>query len=128
MDSQIVKYLKEEIYKMNKGLILIAFLFLALFFSPFQISRAQEYGLTPGQKHFSSILMETKKARRVEWRTPVSLFLEFSEQSLAPNPAEVAASLADSLAERGKYATRQPLCVHIISGRLGELARACRFE
>ena len=111
---------------MKKGLT--AFLFLVLFFSLFQISRAQEYGLTAGQKHFSSVLMETKKAKSVEWRTPISLFLEFSEESLAPNPAEVAASLADSLAERGKYATRQPLCIHIISDKLGELARACRFE
>ena len=89
---------------------------------------ADEYSLTPAQKHFTSILRGLPGILSVTWETPISLWIKTSSRAVGSPPSiKKAQSLAKTLAERGKTALRQPLCVHIYQKRNKELAKSCVF-
>lgn len=90
---------------------------------------ARDFGLSPSQKHFTSIVRELPGVGFAEWRSPVSLYVKATSRALgSPPKPELAQRLADMLAERGRTAMRQPFCVHIIHGSSdARIARSCAF-
>lgn len=89
---------------------------------------ADEFSLTASQKHFTSILRGLPGIMSVSWESPVSLWIRTSSQAVGSPPnIKKAQNLAKTLAERGKTAMRQPLCVHIYQTKSKELAKSCVF-
>ena len=88
------------------------------------------FPLTPAQKHFTAIVRGLPGVVHTEWRTPVSLYVGASPAAVGSPPNKrLARTLAETLAERGRTALRQPFCVHIVKGRGGRtLAKSCVYE
>ncbi len=91
---------------------------------------ARDFPLTPAQKHFTAIVGGLPGVVHTEWRSPVSLYVSASAQAVGnPPDKRLARTLAETLAERGRTALRQPFCVHIVGGRDGRtLAKSCVYE
>jgi len=91
---------------------------------------ARDFPLTPAQKHFTAIVRGLPGVVRTEWRSPVSLYVSASAVAVgSPPDKRLAHTLAETLAERGRTALRQPFCVHIVGGRDGRaLAKSCVYE
>ncbi|NIP38103.1 MAG: hypothetical protein GWO07_03690 [Candidatus Dadabacteria bacterium] len=116
--------------KMKRNLtVLIAVQFIfCLHILADKAGAADEYSLTPAQKHFTSILRGLPGILSVSWESPVSLWIRTSSRAVGSPPnTEKAQNLAKTLAERGKTALRQPLCVHIYQKKSKELAKSCVF-
>jgi len=89
---------------------------------------AGEYSLTPAQKHFTSILRGLPGILNITWESPVSLWIKTSSKAIGSPPnKQKAEELSKILAERGRTALRQPLCVHIYQIKGKELAKSCVF-
>ena len=112
---------------MIRHLSLLLILTIAAGFSSFK-SYGAEYDLTPSQKHFTAIIKSLPGVLSVDWNSPVSLWVKASSKAVgSPPDPQVAKTLADILAERGRTALRQPFCVHIYQKQDNELARSCVF-
>ena len=120
--------MKEVNIKTNTSFLVIVQLIFLLYAFADKANAADEYSLTPAQKHFTSILRGLPGILSVTWETPISLWIKTSSRAVGSPPNAVKAqSLAKTLAERGKTALRQPLCVHIYQIRNKELAKSCVF-
>jgi hypothetical protein len=114
--------------KTNISVLVIVQLIFLLYVFAGKASAADEFSLTPAQKHFTSILRGLPGILSVNWETPISLWIRTSSRAVGSPPnIEKAQNLAKTLAERGKTALRQPLCVHIYQKRNKELAKSCVF-
>lgn len=107
----------------------IPLLLIGLFLEYKSTSSAAEYTLTPAQKHFTAIIKSLPGVVDLEWRSPISLWIQASSKAVGSPPSpEKAKNLADILAERGRTALRQPFCVHIYHQKGKELARTCTHD
>lgn len=89
---------------------------------------AKEYESTAAQKHFTAIVKGLPGVVSAEWKSPISLWVKASSKAVgSPPKLEVAKQLADTLAERGRTALRQPFCVHIYQGNSDDLAKSCVY-
>jgi len=114
--------------KTNINVLVIVHLIFLLYVFVDRVDAADEFSLTPAQKHFTSILRGLPGILSVNWETPISLWIKTSSRAVGSPPnIKIAQSLAKTLAERGKTALRQPLCVHIYQIRNNELAKSCVF-
>ncbi len=88
---------------------------------------APYYKLTPSQKHFTSIILQLKTFRSVEWESPVSMWVRVSSGALGANKQQRALELADAIADRARDALHQPVCIHIYAKKGESIARSCVF-
>lgn len=90
-------------------------------------SKAQDkFGLSASQKHFTAIIRTLPGVVYTEWRSPVSLYVKTNSRAVGSPPnVKIAQKLAETLAERGRTALRQPFCVHIYHKKNTRLARSC---
>lgn len=117
-----------EKIKSKLTVILLVQLVFSSFILAGKASAADEFSLTPAQKHFTSILRGLPGILSVNWESPVSLWIRTSSRAVGSPPnIEKANNLARTLAERAKTALRQPLCVHIYQTKSKELAKSCVF-
>lgn len=108
--------------------LLLVIVFLVLSYKSGESYSADEYSLTPAQKHFTSILRSLPGITSVTWESPVSLWIKVSSRAVgSPPDPKRANDLARTLSDRGMTALRQPLCVHIYQNRSSELAKSCVY-
>jgi hypothetical protein len=89
---------------------------------------AEEYAPTAAQRHFTAIVEGLPGVISVEWKSPISLWVKASTKAVGSPPnVQVVKQLADTLAERGRTALRQPFCIHIYQGSADDLARSCVY-
>ena len=98
---------------------------VAIFLSVFTVSShalSTYYPLTASQNHFTHIIEQLKTFRKVEWESPISMWVQIpsSQQSRA-------SELAETIMDRGRDALMQPFCVHIYVKSGQSLARSCVF-
>jgi uncharacterized iron-regulated protein len=96
-----------------------------IFFSAFTLSShalSQYFPLTASQNHFTHIIAQLKTFKKVEWASPVSMWVEVASSQKAR-----AQELADTIQERARDALMQPFCVHIFATQGQSLARSCVF-
>jgi hypothetical protein len=110
--------------------ILLTIIFLAVFVCGLTqgVIRAEEYAPTAAQKHFTAIVKGLPGVVSAEWKSPISLWVRASEKTVGSPPDKGKVKiLADTLAERGRTALRQPFCVHIYQQSASDLARSCVY-
>ena len=96
-----------------------------LLFSVFtlkSVALSQYFPLTPSQAHFTHILTQLKTFKKVEWTSPVSMWVLVS-----PSQKGRAQALADTIQQRARDALMQPFCVHIFVKEGQSVARSCVF-
>lgn len=96
-----------------------------IFLSAFTTSShalSQYYPLTASQNHFTHIIEQLKTFKKVEWQSPVSMWVQVSSSQKSR-----AAELATTIEERARGALMQPFCVHIYVKEGETLARSCVF-
>ena len=108
--------------------LLLAAIFLVFSYQSVKSYSADEYSMTPAQKHFTSILQSLPGITSVTWESPVSLWIKVSSRAVgSPPDPKKAYDLARTLSDRGMTALRQPLCVHIYQNKSTELAKSCVY-
>ena len=96
-----------------------------LLFSVFTLSShalSQYFPLTASQNHFTHIIAQLKTFKKVEWESPVSMWVQVASSQKAR-----AQELAVTIQERARDALMQPFCVHIFMSSGQSLARSCVF-
>ncbi len=89
---------------------------------------AEEYAPTAAQRHFTAIVKGLPGVVSAEWKSPISLWVRASEKTVgSPPDLNKIKLLVDTLAERGRTALRQPLCVHIYHEVAADLAKSCVY-
>lgn len=89
---------------------------------------AEEYAPTAAQKHFTAIVKGLPGVVSAEWKSPISLWVRASEETVgSPPDLNKIKLLVDTLAERGRTALRQPFCVHIYQEAAADLAKSCVY-
>lgn len=110
----------------NLLIVLQFVIFMQIFVS--KSNAADEFSLTPSQKHFTSIVRGLPGIISVTWDSPISMWMKVSSRAVgSPASVDRAQKLAKTMADRGKSALRQPLCVHIYQTKSKELAKSCVF-
>jgi hypothetical protein len=97
----------------------------ALLFSVFTLNShalSQYFPLTASQNHFTHIIAQLKTFRKVEWESPISMWVQ-----VASSQKGRAQELADTIQERARDALMQPFCVHIYVTQGQSVARSCVF-
>jgi len=85
-------------------------------------SYAKYYPLTASQKHFTAIIVQLKTFRSVQWKSPVSMWVQIPSSQKSR-----AAELANTIKDRARDALKQPFCVHIYVKKGQTLARSCVY-
>lgn len=91
-------------------------------FTPDSTALSPYYKATASQHHFTAIIDQLKTFRNVEWKSPVSMWVQIpsSEKGRAQE-------LADTIEDRARGALMQPFCVHIYVTEGQTLARSCVY-
>jgi len=103
-----------------KFLTLTAVISFGLF--TFESYAKNYYPLTASQKHFTSIIVQLKNFRSVQWESPVSMWVQIPSSQKSR-----AAELANTIEDRARDALKQPFCVHIYVKKGQTLARSCVY-
>ena len=97
----------------------------AIFLSVFTMDShalSQYFPLTASQNHFTHIISQLKTFRKVEWESPISMWVQVSSSQKSR-----AQELAQTIEDRARGALAQPFCVHIYVTPGQSLARSCVF-
>lgn len=107
--------------KFITSLMLSAAMFLSVFTMDSH-ALSQYFPLTPSQTHFTHIISQLRTFRTVEWKSPVSMWVQIPSSQKSR-----ATELADTIEDRARGALMQPFCVHIYVTEGQSLARSCVF-
>lgn len=114
---------------MNRfSVLLIILLFGVCIFLPTSLMADQYFPPTSSQRHFTAILNGLPGVVKIDWKTPVSMWVKVSSKAVgSPPSSEKAYTLAHILAQRGRTALYQPFCVHIYVKNDQEIGRDCVY-
>lgn len=127
MNNKYYPKMRQRI-RQNKCIYFLVGIFIILSYSSANSYSADDYSLTPAQKHFTSIISGLPGIVSVSWESPVSLWIKVSSRAVgSPPDPKKASDLARTLSDRGMTALRQPLCIHIYQNKKNELAKSCVY-